>query len=102
MMKKCVRNPSRTLSKSLKGRPCAGCPHLPKPPFSLDDPIIHVFSELQVMRRLPVRLECGVISIDLDEEEQGRILNLLVNIEFMAARLAFEACASVKNETLAK
>jgi hypothetical protein len=54
------------------------------------------------MRRLPVHLECGVISIDLDEEEQGRILNLLVNIEFVAARLAFEACASVKNETLAK
>ena len=54
------------------------------------------------MRRLPVRLKCGVISIDLDEEEEGRILNLLVNIEFMAAWLAFEACASVKNETLAK
>jgi hypothetical protein len=54
------------------------------------------------MSRFPVRLEGSVISIDLDEEEQGRILKLLVNIEFIAARLAFEACASVKNETLAK
>ena len=54
------------------------------------------------MRRVPVRVERGVIGIDLDEEEQGRILGLLVNVKHMAARLALEARAGMTKETFAK
>jgi hypothetical protein len=49
-----------------------------------------------------VRVECGFISVNLDEHEQGRILHLLVDIEHVTARLTFDTCAGVAHETLAK
>jgi hypothetical protein len=49
-----------------------------------------------------MRIERGLISVDLDEEEQGRILRLLVNVKYTTTWLAFETRASVTEESLAK
>jgi len=49
-----------------------------------------------------MRIECGFISVDFDEEEQGRILQVLVNVEYTTAWLAFETRVSVTKESLAK
>lgn len=47
-------------------------------------------------------IEGGVIGIDLDQQEQRRVLDILMNVEKPTARLDFEACARMAQETIAK
>lgn len=54
------------------------------------------------MRRLSMSLKCVFIGVDFDEEEQGWIFRLLVNVEYMTAMLAFETRTSVPKKTLAE
>lgn len=47
-------------------------------------------------------IERGVIGIDLDQQEQRRVLDILMNVEKLTARLDVEACAGMAQETIAK
>lgn len=47
-------------------------------------------------------IEGGFVGIDLDQQEQRRVLEILMNVEKPAAPLDFEACARMAHETIAK
>lgn len=47
-------------------------------------------------------IERGVIGIDLDQKEQCRVLDILMNVEKLTARLDVEACTGMAQKTIAK
>lgn len=48
-------------------------------------PVPNVFSKLQVVRGIAMKVERRFVGINLDQEEEAGIVNLLVDVEPMAS-----------------
>jgi hypothetical protein len=89
-------------SSSQEKKERIGTKLFPVPPCSFNHPIFHILAELQVVGRRPMGIEGGFIGIDLDQQKQRRIFGILMDVEKMTARLVFEACAGMPQQTIAK
>src|SRR4029450_10756437 len=83
---------TRTLTAKTGVRvPLGRRPLPPVPPLALDDPVLHILPELQRVWRNSVRLEGGLVGVNLDQQEKGRVVRFLVDVEAMAAGFRIEA-----------
>src|SRR5215211_3726733 len=63
---------------------------VPHPPGPFHDPVVGILAPLMVIGRSAMVLECRIVGVDLDEQEQRGIVLLLMDVEPVTARFGVQ------------